>query len=105
MSQSAHQGVEGRNDLCMYVILIILTYPSLIPQIFTIDGRRLSSSSNRPLQEKSNLGDGSGRSPYTESMATEDAERTMIKLERSLEDLGGIIAFVSPFNRGGILCA
>jgi hypothetical protein len=105
MSQSTHQGVEGRNDLSMYVFLIILTYPSLISQIFTIDGRRLSSSSNQPLQEKSNLGDGSGRSPYTESMATDDAERTIIELERSLEDFGGIIAFVSPFNRGGILCA
>jgi hypothetical protein len=85
MSQSARQGRDGH---------VILPYPSLISQIFTTDGHPLST-----LQEKSNLGDGSGRSSYIESMSAEDVDRTMAKLEHLSEDLGGIIAFVSPINR------
>jgi hypothetical protein len=89
MSQSARQ---GRAD---HVIL-----PSSISQIFTTYGHPLSK-----LQEKSNLGDDSGRSSYIESMSAEDVDRTMAKLERLSKDLGGIIAFVSPINRVGIFCA
>lgn len=89
------------------MFLVILTYPSLISQISTIVDRPLSTSSNRPLQEKSDSGDSSGCfSPFTESMAAEDEELIgkMAELECLSEDLKGFIAFVSPFNRVGILC-
>lgn len=38
-------------------------------------------------------------------MAAEDEERIRQMAEHLLEDLNGIIAFVSSFDRVGILCA
>jgi hypothetical protein len=38
-------------------------------------------------------------------MAAEDEERNRQMAERLIEDLNGIIAFVSPFNRVGTICA